>query len=242
MDIRKDGWLSEIIGRPAFRVDVNAGEEGVHNATRSHAREQTTAFYYAKVSTKEIDPVRQLCAAGFHVVDVNVTLQLDREPRPSRSQKLPVVRAFQAGDEGAVLDIAGSAYEYSRFHLDDRFDKATAHRVKREWCHNYVRGVRGDHLFVALDGSQPIGFLAALMTNGQDCQTAIIDLIGVARDRQRRGAGAALVRAFCEHYRGRASALQVGTQVANIPSLRLYEHLGFSIIKSQYVLHHHFRI
>jgi hypothetical protein len=47
-----------------------------------------------------------------------------------------------------------------------------------------------------------------------------------------------MTAAFVEHYRGRG-ALLVGTQVANIPSVRLYERMGFSLSSSQYVLHLH---
>jgi RimJ/RimL family protein N-acetyltransferase len=31
----------------------------------------------------------------------------------------------------------------------------------------------------------------------------------------------------------------VGTQIANLPSIRLYEKLGFSLVKSAYVMHRH---
>jgi ribosomal protein S18 acetylase RimI-like enzyme len=37
----------------------------------------------------------------------------------------------------------------------------------------------------------------------------------------------------------RPAAIVVGTQAANIPSVRLYESLGFRLRSSQYVLHHH---
>jgi hypothetical protein len=33
--------------------------------------------------------------------------------------------------------------------------------------------------------------------------------------------------------------MRVGTQIANIPSLRLYERLGFTMAESAYVLHAH---
>ena len=33
--------------------------------------------------------------------------------------------------------------------------------------------------------------------------------------------------------------VRVGTQIANIPSLRLYESLGFRIADTHYVLHYH---
>jgi ribosomal protein S18 acetylase RimI-like enzyme len=92
---------------------------------------------------------------------------------------------------------------------------------------------------VARDGGQAVGFLAALATQSEGRRIAVIDLVGVAPAHQRRRIGRALTIAFIEHYRGSAAALQVGTQVANTASVRLYERLGFSLLHSQYVLHLH---
>ena len=52
-----------------------------------------------------------------------------------------------------------------------------------------------------------------------------------------QGAGSALCTAFAHKYRGMPRV--VGTQVANVPSIRLYTKLGFVLAKSQYVLHAH---
>jgi len=52
------------------------------------------------------------------------------------------------------LDIAESAFVYSRFHLDPLVPKELANRVKREWIANYVRRQRGERLLVAeVDGN-----------------------------------------------------------------------------------------
>jgi ribosomal protein S18 acetylase RimI-like enzyme len=151
------------------------------------------------------------------------------------------VAELAAADAEAVLDIAGSAYRYSRFHLDPLVPDELAHRIKREWCRNYVKKVRGDRLFVARAEGRPVGFLAALTTEAHGQLSAVIDLVGVHPEFQRRRIGAAMTQAFIDHYRGHAASLQVGTQVANVPSMRLYERLGFSMTKTQYVLHLHVR-
>ena len=87
-----------------------------------------------------------------------------------------------------------------------------------------------------VDG-EPAGFLAALLTDGD--QTAVIDLIAVDDGYQRRGLGRALNEAFIARYHQRCPRLRVGTQVANIPALGLYQQLGFRVAASQYVLHRH---
>ena len=66
---------------------------------------------------------------------------------------------------------------------------------------------------------------------------AVIDLVAVATEAHGRGAGSALTAAFANRYRGMPRL--VGTQIANVPSIRLYSKLGFQLAKSSYVLHLH---
>jgi GNAT superfamily N-acetyltransferase len=138
-----------------------------------------------------------------------------------------------------VLDIAGSCFVYSRFHLDPAIPDRLAHAVKRAWVQSYIEGNRGERLLVALLDGQPAGFLAVLQTTVQGEPCRVIDLIGVHHRYQGKGVGKALVAFLIKESGGRYSALRVGTQVANIPSLRLYESLGFRLQDATYVLHAH---
>jgi ribosomal protein S18 acetylase RimI-like enzyme len=238
MEISADPWLAAIASQPVYRIAEPIQPDGM-DRLRQIVSESETAFFYSKVKSTEIDSVRRLGQAGMYVVDVNVVFELRGSP-PVTSTEADV-RAYRDGDHDAVLAVAESAYEYSRFHLDPLFPAALANRIKREWCANYIRQQRGDRLFVAAMGGAVVGFLAALKTGGPSNEAAVIDLVGVSRDCRRRGVGAALVQAFVDHYHSPSRALQVGTQVANTGSIRLYERLGFSLVKSQYVLHMHVR-
>jgi ribosomal protein S18 acetylase RimI-like enzyme len=138
-----------------------------------------------------------------------------------------------------TLEIARSCFRYSRFHLD-LVSPSIANQIKHDWIQNYIRHQRGERLFVALLGGRPAGFLAVIATEMDNRRVCTIDLIGVSRNFQRRGIGQALTAFFIRHYRERAECLQVGTQAANIPSMRLYQKLGFYISQTQYVMHGHF--
>jgi len=216
-----DPWLAEVMRRPVFRVEGSGNTDELA---------LTTGFYFAKVATDRVADVRALERRGFGVVDTNVTFELQREVVVDSNVDVGELRDAEAD---AVLAIAGSAFRYSRFHLDPDVGAELAHHVKREWIRNYVRGVRGDGLLVARHGGTPIGFLAPLVSHG----TAVIDLVAVATEAHGRGAGSALVNAFCARYTGKPRI--VGTQVANVPSIRLYTKLGFVLARSQYILHHH---
>ncbi len=216
-----DPWLAEVMRRPVFRVEGSGSADELALAP---------GFYFAKVASDRVADVRALERRGFGVVDTNVTFELQREVVVDTDVE---VGELVAADADAVLAIAGSAFRYSRFHLDPEIGEPLAHHVKREWIRNCVRGVRGDRLLVARVGGRPVGFLAPLVSHG----TAVIDLIAVATDAHGRGAGTALVAAFCARYAGKPRL--VGTQVANVPSIRLYTKLGFALARSQYILHHH---
>ena len=167
------------------------------------------------------------------MVDTNVVFDLSRPPLGVVAAAPDVTVGDAAPEQKeAVLAIAGSAFRYSRFHLDPRVPAELANRIKRDWVANYFAKQRGDRLLVASRGGRPVGFLAALRAE----RTAVIDLIAVAGGEQRRGVGEALVGAFARAYADAAARI-VGTQVANIPSVRFYEKLGFSLKQSQYVLH-----
>jgi ribosomal protein S18 acetylase RimI-like enzyme len=78
---------------------------------------------------------------------------------------------------------------------------------------------------------------AFLLAIGPARGIAVIDLIAVDASARRQGFGAACVH-FLASMEG-VTRLRVGTQAANIGSLRFYEALGFRMVASHYVLHLH---
>lgn len=234
MDITEDVWLSGICDQPVFRVS-HVEADPSSDKLASHVV-SGKAFYYAKVDTADVLAVRALCRAGFFVTDVNVTFAAPPSAIHGATTSDVDVGPMVPADKERVLDIAHDSFRYTRFHLDPLVPKAVADRVKREWVRNYADGKRGDALLVATASTKPLGFLAALKVDASS--TAIIDLVGVSTDAQRRGVGRAMLLAFAARYRD-MKELVVGTQVANTPSVRMYETLGFRLKSSQYVLHRH---
>lgn len=209
-----------MLGKPAYSVHGEVPDE------------LDAGFYYAKVEVADAVRVRRLCGLGFAPVDVNVTLSRRGDAAaPSDIDVRPVA----AGEHDALLEIAGSCFRYSRFHLDPAIPNEDADRVKREWVRSYLERRRGLELLAAVEGGRPTGFLAVLEAG----DVRVIDLVGVAPEAQRRGIGAGLVAAFIERHGAHAREVRVGTQLANIPSLRLYEKLGFHVVAGAYVLHRH---
>jgi ribosomal protein S18 acetylase RimI-like enzyme len=237
--IDTDAWLSGIFGHAVYRVEPKAAAGEITDSLRQHlAGRSDRAMYYAKVDTRDVRTAQALAAAGMSVVDVNVTL--GAAPHTAVPDA-PGVRVddCSAADAPAVLDIAGSAFRYSRFHLDPDVPTELAHRIKREWIANYVSKARGEALLVAHLAGRPAGFLAVIGGMQGERRVRTIDLVAVDERAQRRGVGRALVAAFVRRFSPCADLLQVGTQVANAPSLALYQRLGFTVMHSTYVLHLH---
>jgi GNAT superfamily N-acetyltransferase len=248
--IDEDKWLSKVFGHAVFRVALPApppypASEGPALAAdvASHSRRQTRAMYYAKVDVASVDVVRQLSQAGFYVVDTNVTLAIEAartQPEQQDARCAPYTICEATADLASLVrDMARTCFRFSRFHLDPLVPPEIANWVKHDWVHSYLCGARGERLYVAMEGERPLGFLAVLATRSQRQEERVIDLLGVAPPYQRRGVGKALVRFFIDRYKGACDILKVGTQAANVASLRLYQGCGFAVVNNSYVMHMH---
>jgi GNAT superfamily N-acetyltransferase len=241
LDIHPDTWLSAIFRYPAYRVSPTLGNgRSTEPVNLAGLAQSPDAFFFAKIPTQDVSSVEGLGQFGFRVVDVNVTF--DRPSSPSSNiDQIDSIKVVDATPvhHPAILDIAASAFVYSRFHLDPHVPNPVANTIKRAWIENYCLGKRGDSLLVALVDGRPAGFAAALASHVHGKNMRVIDLIGVANEFQGRGIGKGLVASFIDRYAGHCDGLRVGTQAANIPSMRLYEQSGFRISETVYVMHAH---
>jgi GNAT superfamily N-acetyltransferase len=237
MDVVEDQWLARIFEHPVFKVVLSATETPSFDNLVNSPFDGRRRFYYTKIDTARVGQVRALTCAGFQVVDVNVTLRLEA-PWPVYEVPLSISKVHPE-EEPVVATIAEKSFRFSRFHLDPAISTAVANRIKREWVLSYFRKERGECIYAARMDSRPVGFLAVLCSSSQDRTVRVIDLVGVEPERQSSGIGRALVGHFIQTEGPRSTMLEVGTQAANVPSLRLYERMGFLISRTQYVMHRH---
>jgi ribosomal protein S18 acetylase RimI-like enzyme len=219
--MQPDVWLTDVLGFPVYATDRSG------DAPDDEARSLT----YARVDVADTEAVARMTANGFGVVDVSLTLATRRLVETPHE----LVQPARPEQRQALVDIAGRCFRFSRFHMDPLIPDELADNVKREWIRSYVEGRRGIELLAAVDGGDAVGFLAVLESEG----SRVIDLIGVAPEAQGRGIGRALVACFVERHTAPGRDLRVCTQAANVPSVRLYESLGFSLASAAYVLHLH---
>lgn len=244
MRVEQDGWLSGVLGVSSWKVlGVTAAVSSADvRAGLLDRAGQGAAFFSAKIPTRDVAAVTNATRAGFSVIDVNVTFDWDNvvssNPKSAASSNDMAIQAASAGDAATIEAIAGRCFTFSRFHIDPAIGLDWANEVKRQWARNACRG-RASVVYVARRQNEITGFLAVLESKSSRGTDAIIDLVGVDPAYQGQGAGRALSRMFVDQWRDCADRLRVGTQVSNIPAMRLYESIGFRVTETSYVLHAH---
>jgi ribosomal protein S18 acetylase RimI-like enzyme len=235
-EVTPDRWLSGLIDRDCYKVEFDTDRltaDGLQ-AVLDKAGRVRSVFTYVKVPTTDIDALNCFAGAGFRVVDTLVTFGRPAAPPIELSARC-AVRFADGRDQDRVTEIAGTSFGFTRFHLDPRIENAKADRIKAEWAGNFFRGARGDHMVVAETSKGVCGFLQLIAAPGG---RLVIDLIAVADGQRRIGAARSMVALALRDCPG-VETLVVGTQVANIESIRFYERLGFTLTSSHYVLHSH---
>src|SRR5881409_3151642 len=110
--------MSAIFGRDVYRV-VDLANERRDAAWASTLDSRKPLFAYARVDVADVARMQSLCDDGFRVVDV--TVKYARTPAwVQQTENGVAIRSAAPADYDRVTDIAGTAFRYSRFHVDPR--------------------------------------------------------------------------------------------------------------------------
>lgn len=224
--------MSSILNHPAYQIKID--DDAVVENVLEHlcAIRAERIFASTKIPTTRLDYSNYLLRNGFYLVDTNITF--DREIRGGEYQLHCKVRHTCEQDQFQVSDLAERSFSISRFHQDQFFSKSIANRIKMEWISNFYAGKRGDALLVAEIDNKIVGFLLILFNQ----ENMVIDLVGADERYRRRGIARSLLMYMEMHFSG-FQRIIVGTQVANIVSLKFYESVGFQVCDTRYVFHYH---
>ncbi len=250
-----DSWLAGILQRDVYRLVIDSvSAEQLKDNSRQWSdwiaqKPSSPTFVYTKITTNALATVKLIEQWGFNLIDTNIVLDKSISAiansggqaqtfnlKPSTFHPLQsLVRFATPADETQTVAVARENFIYSRFHLDTAIPRQVADTVKAEWVRNYFLGRRGQQMVVAEVEGRIVGFLQLLY---RPDKSLIIDLIAVDKT-QRRKAIASDMIAFAEANCGEFTHIRVGTQLANVPSLRLYEKIGFRVAEAHYVFHYH---
>jgi ribosomal protein S18 acetylase RimI-like enzyme len=234
--LQYDQWLSDVLQREVYRMDVCdelIAYRGSDHEKYLSALTLENVFIYAKVQVHDHDAINLLENLGFHLVDTNIIFEklIDlADPSAGPSE----IRFAIPEDRQGVQSLAANSFSYSRFHLDPLIPDDKADQIKASWAENFFFGRRGDSMVVASVDGKIAGFLQ-LLHSGKDL---VIDLIGVDGNFRRKRIASDMI-CFAQRSLKGFKRMCVGTQLANMPSIRMYESLKFMLIDASYVFHYH---
>lgn len=125
----------------------------------------------------------------------------------------------------------------SRYYKDPNIPHKLALEIYRRWFENSLFEGYADAVYVASDNHKPVGWLSVKFKN----RTAVIDLIGILPEWQRKGIGEHLLKQAVLELPKNISQLDVVTEGENVAAIRFYSRLGFLVESVELVYHKHNR-
>jgi ribosomal protein S18 acetylase RimI-like enzyme len=144
------------------------------------------------------------------------------------------LRFANSSDETDVRALARNVFKYNRFNQDPNISSEIASKIKEEWVGNFFLGKRGKWMIVVEENSKIKGFLQLICKNED---IIVIDLIAIDEKSRGKGLAKEMISYAYENCLKTVGTIEVGTQVANTPSIKLYLKLGFHMNLASYVLH-----
>lgn len=215
-------WDSDFFGRRIARADKTRLGRRDMDEVLTWCEAERIACLYLLVEADDPESVRAAEEAGFHLVDVRVTMEWSGTHECGRLGAV-VVRSSRPGDLPALQKIAGTIHTASRFYFDRRLS-AKAPELFRTWIAKSVESP-SETVLVAESGGGVAGYVTCEARGGHG---GTIGLLGVEPSFAGEGVGQALVGSGLEWFvENDVRTVDVVTQGRNVPAQRLYQRCGF---------------
>lgn len=183
--------------------------------------------------------IARLVKAGFSPVEFSLVATLPK----LQSVKLPphqvALRKALPQDHASICQIAGTAFQFGRYHTDPQFPRELANARYIHWIRNALSGSNPDNFVLVLgEPGEVIGFMDIVVRDGRaDLRLGAVD---PGKNLGFSGAGFSL---YLESVRAilKLGAKSVTTKIAsaNTRVLNVFSMLGFRFSKPEAVLHWH---
>lgn len=232
-------WDTEQFGMAAARLDLleasgpyaeaRAGKQRLLSSVMDRCREAGIRHLTARVDTGNFTTIHALEEGGFELIDGIQTFLL---PVNGNHAAMPSgTRPFEPKDLPEVLEIGRTAFVFDRFHADPALSPAVADQVNENWTRNCCLGKAADAVVVAEEEDRVASYVTC-RTESQ-ARRGIIILVATAEWARGRGVARRASSAALYWFAGQGmESVEVGTQLRNIPAARLYESLGFRLIRT----------
>jgi dTDP-4-amino-4,6-dideoxy-D-galactose acyltransferase len=132
-----------------------------------------------------------------------------------------------------LINLAIKSGIYSRFNVDPKIGRKKFEELYTQWIVRSVsKEIADDVLVYKIEGE-----IAGFVTIGQKNGRADIGIIAVDKDYREKGIGKTLMKNAENFYFNKLKVIQVVTQGANIPAIKLYESCGYKIGKVELLYH-----
>jgi dTDP-4-amino-4,6-dideoxy-D-galactose acyltransferase len=216
-------WDSSFFGVKIGRVAPRRLSADTMAQVLEWRRSQQVRCLYLQADPDDGETIHLAEAAGFHLVDVRVTLERKVKAAGSAAATAGGIRLYRPEDLQRLKAIARASHADSRFFFDRHFPEERAGALFETWIERSCGGWAQAVFVAEVDGAA--GYTTChLDANG----TGSIGLVGLAPEAQGRGLGGQLIQAAIGFFeRQAATRITVVTQGRNVRAQRLYQRCGF---------------
>jgi len=205
-----------------------------------HQREILGDCIFVRIPSDDPALLRALAESGFDALVPAVTL--GKNLRGDSKLVLPLgieLGEVKRDEIDQVQRMSAVAFRWGRFTADMRLPREGVERLHGTWARNCCFGAQADHVLVARENHQVLGFIALKFLMAREVRVGSIELIAIGESSRGKGVGSALVAEGCKWFSRFANYVVVRTELPNTPALRMYETQGFRILNGSLYLSHH---
>jgi hypothetical protein len=180
----------------------------------------------------------RLTGCGFELVDFSLMARLVRLKLAALPTARFTLRAAAVEDRESIVDIAGRAFQFGRYHTDPRFPRELADRRYAVWVRNALASEdAADHVFVLGRPGEVAAFMHVVLKDGH----ADLRLGAVNPENSLGFAGFSL---YVESLRAAAGlgarSASARISAANTAVLNVCAALGFQFSQPEAIFHWHY--
>ena len=227
-------WDSDFWGFPTARLNAETLTLESTKQSLDWCEKHRIRCLYFLAAASHAETLRLASEAGFRFVGIRMDMEFCLNNPTHAKEEAHLVRNASAGDLPKLREITACAYNETRFVKDGFFDAALCEKLYVLWVE---RDFSQNKVLVAVDSeNQVLGYI----TFDEHAQGVIrMGLLAVEKHSRGRGIGRSLVSALVAKSakKNAPQTIFASTQSSNIPTIRLFESVGFRT-KSANVWYH----
>lgn len=225
-------WDSEFFGKKVYQID--ASTEISENEWEAVVKEKPDLIYCV-IENPTLETVEFITQKGGILYDKKIKyFKSEFSAAPIKNSEL-----YSASISILTNDLEAMVYQsgaFSRFNLDPRLSDKFKDLYKEWIIASLERRLADEVLLVKDNKGRDVGFITLSIKD----QLGNIGLIAVNEHFRGQGIGKFLMQQADDFFwKKQASGATVVTQLDNTPACRLYEKMGYTIIKNESIFHYY---